>query len=438
MKTVSVLLLGLLFIVIPPGLWAAEYSLDELWRLALQRSERIKVAEEDLYISMKEKDRALAVLLPTLTAFGSHTRYTDKEVLEGFTLQPEYSDSWGMRLDQSFSLGGRELLAYSIAKDRIRKTLHDLGSVRNDHIMEVTGAYFELLKAEKAVEIAEANLQRLRQHRDATRKRLEVGELTKTALLRAEAELKGAEADLLRARNNLRLKKALLRKIAGIEGDFEIREEPVVVDLAPLIGDCSLTPLDCLKKRAFTERPEMKAMAIQRRIAEKEVRYARGAYWPTLTIEGVYQEEENEPSTTFGLDERIYGVLRIDFPFFEGGLRKAEVAQAMARLRQVEYGLSELKKRIAVEVEEAYLGLLTISGTLDSLRAEERYALENFNAVSKQFEYGLADSLDVIDANTLLLTTERELSNAGYDHQLSFLRLRYAVGLLLKEGGQGD
>jgi len=434
MKTMSALLIGLMLALMPVDLWAGGYSLAELWGLALQRNERIKMAEEDLYISRKEKDRALAVLWPTLTAFGGHTRYSNKEVIQGLTVQPEYTDSWGMRLDQSLSLGGRELIAYSIAKERIKKALQDFDSVRNEHIMEVTGAYFELLKAEKAVEIAEANLQRLTRHRDATKKRFDVGELTKTALLRAEAELKGAEAELLRARNNLRLKKALLKKVVGIEGEIEIREEPISVELGPLIGDCKLDTLECLKERALKERPEIKAMIIQRRIAEKEVRYASSSYWPTITIEGVYQRDESEPSTTFGPDKEIYGILRIEFPFFEGGLRRAEVAQAMARLRQVEYGLSELKRRIATEVEEAYLDLLTISGTLDSLKAEEEYARENFSAISRQFEYGLVDGLDVIDANTLLLTTERELSNAGYDRQFSFLRLRYAVGLLLKDG----
>jgi outer membrane protein len=426
------ILFCLLGVLISPDVYAHEYTLNELWNIALQRGERIKIAEEDLYISEKEKDRAVAVLWPTLSAFGSHTRYDEEKTEAGFTIQPDYTNTWGLRLDQSFSLGGKELIAYSIAKDSIKKSLHDLNAIKNDYIMEVASAYFTIPKAKKAIEIAEANLKRLTQHRDATKKMLEVGEVTKTALLRAEAELAGAQAELLKARNNYRIAKIKLQKITGIEGDFEIREETFTISLESLIRGCQLIPLNCLKERALMERPEMMAMGIQRIIAEKRVRYARGSYWPTLSIEGVYQKEEYEPTTTFGLDERIYGVLRLDFPFFEGGLRRAEVAQARARLRQTEYSISDLKKRIAVEVEESYLDFLTISGILKSLRSEAEYARENFNAVSKQFEYGLADSLDVIDANTLLLTTERELANAKYDYQFSFLRLKHTVGLLFE------
>jgi len=124
--------------------------------------------------------------------------------------------------------------------------------------------------------------------------------------------------------------------------------------------------------------------------------------------------------------------LKLDFPFFEGGLRRAEVGQARARFRQAEYRLQDLKNSIKVEAENAYLDLVTKSGILEKLEAEVEYASENYRTVSKQFEYGLADSIDVMDANTLLVTSERELANAGYDHQLAILKLRRATGTLLK------
>jgi outer membrane protein len=75
---------------------------------------------------------------------------------------------------------------------------------------------------------------------------------------------------------------------------------------------------------------------------------------------------------------------------------------------------------------------LTLSGVLEKLQAESAYAADNYNSVSKQFEYGLANSIDVMDANTLLVTSERELANAKYDYQLALLRLKSATGTLLK------
>ena len=110
----------------------------------------------------------------------------------------------------------------------------------------------------------------------------------------------------------------------------------------------------------------------------------------------------------------------------------AEVREAKAKLRQAKLSLADLKNTINVEVENSYLDLITESGILSKLQAEVEYAIDNYNSVSKQFKHGLADSIDVMDANTLLVTAERELANAKYNYQLSILRLKRATGVLLK------
>ena len=99
--------------------YAVEYSLEDLYKIALERSERIKISEEDLFIAQKGKDKAVAALMPKLSGFGSYTKYTEDKYSSSNTLiQPEDSKSWGMRLDQSFSLSGREITAFNISKGK--------------------------------------------------------------------------------------------------------------------------------------------------------------------------------------------------------------------------------------------------------------------------------------------------------------------------------
>ena len=119
------------------------------------------------------------------------------------------------------------------------------------------------------------------------------------------------------------------------------------------------------------------------------------------------------------------------FPFFEGGLRNAEVQEAAAKKRQVDYTFQDIKKSVTVEVETAYLDFLTQKGTLKSLEDQLLFAKDNFNAVTRQFEYGLAHSIDVMDANTLLVTAQRQLADVIYNYQLSIARLKRATGTLL-------
>ncbi len=439
MDKAFVFILCLIAVFITCNTDAAEYSLDDLYRLALERSETIKVSEEDLYISGKDKDRAVAALMPTLSAFGNHIRYTEDKSTSIGILQPEYMNAWGVRLDQTLSLSARELTAFKIAKQGIKRGEFSLDAVKEEYLLNVASAYYDVLKAKKALEIADTNVKRLTKHRDASKKRLEVGEATKTVLLRAEAELAGAQSDRIKSENSLRLARVVLTRTVGINEDITINDPQAldpdntgVSSISDIIGDCSLSVLECLKEKAFAERAEIRDFAIQKEIAENEVKYARGAYWPDLSLEGVYLRQENEPSSTFELKERIFGAVKLNFPFFEGGLRVAEVSQAKARLRQSEYNLSDIKKSLTVEIEDSYLNLMTTSSIISSLRAEVSYAGDNFHSITKQFQYGLADSVDIIDANTLLLTAEKELANAEYDYQLAVWKVKRSTGTLLK------
>lgn len=434
---------AILFLIILSGLipypaFSEEYSLSDLYRLALERSERIKIAEEDLYISQREEDRAMAVLIPTLSTFGSYTKYSEEKMGTFSVIQPDHSTSWGLRLDQSLSLSGKEITALKIARESIVKSGFDLDSVKEEYLMRVAFDYINLLKARKALEIARANVERLTKYRDAAQTRLRVGEITKTVLLRAEAELSGAHSELIRAENALKLFKTILGRTVGIKGDYDVRESEEEVHGLPLSacptpsGGGEMEVIGCLKQTAFIERKELKSAELERQVAQDQVKFTRGSYWPTLSVEGVYARYEDHPSSEFTNEESIYGIVRLDYPFFEGGLRRAEVRQSEARFRQTDYRYNDLKDNIAVEVENTYLAMITASSVRDQLQSETEYARENFNAVTKQFQYGLSDSIDVMDANTLLVTSERELANAQYNYELAILGLRRATGTLLK------
>lgn len=433
-------ILSFLFIfLIPSYTLAVEYSLEDLYRIGLELSERVKISEEDLFIAERGRDKAIAVLLPKLSAYSNYTRYTEGRLsYTGSVIQPEESTTWGLRLDQSFSISGREFTAFKISKDNIKKSGYDLHFVKEDYLIVVSTSYYDVLRAKKALEIAIANVGRLTKHRDAAAIRLKVGEVTKTALLRAEAELSGAQSEEIKAKNGLELAKAVLARIVGIERDYEVKEGPQSSvnipqsDINSLTADCRLSTVDCLKQLALSERSDLKSFELQKNIAENQVTYTQGSYWPTLSIEGVYSRREDEPASFFLIKESIYGGLKLNFPFFEGGLRIAEVREAKAKMRQAMLAYEDRKKVINVEVENAYLNLITQKGIMEKFLAQVAFAEDNYKAVSKQFEHGVANSIDVMDANTLLVTAERQLSDARYNYQLSILSLKRATGTLLK------
>jgi outer membrane protein len=432
-----------IFLSLSANLAAAEYTLDDLYRIALERSEKIKISEEDVYISEKNKDKALSLLFPKLSAVGTYTGYKDRKYsTSGSQTQPDEATSWSIRLDQTLSTSGRELIALKIAKDNIEKNKLDLFSVKEAYMFNVTGNYFDVLRAGKLVEISRQNISRLIKYRDAASTRLKIGEVTKTALLRAEAELSGAQSDLVKAENQLNSAKILLQRTVGLEGDYDLYDmykstsanpgnaDNVITD--PLALNCPSPYLECLTNVAFNERAEIKSLTIQKNKSERQVAYTRGAHWPTVALEGVFIGKNEVPAGNSLIRDNVYGGVRLTFPLFEGGLRQAETGEAMAKKRQVEYALDDLKKSIGVEVENAYLDYVAQREVLKSSGAQVAFARENFNAVSKQFDFGLAQSIDVMDANTVLVTAQRQFAQVLYNYEQSIVRLKRVTGMLLK------
>lgn len=427
-------------LLIPSILPAEQYGLEDLYRAALQIAEKIKIAEENVKIAESGRSKAMSYLLPRVTTFASFSDYAESKysppstttvpggsiVLPGTLIQPNTAGSWGIRLDESLSLGGREITSFQIASENLEKNRLDAYAVKEDYLLAVAVAYFNALKAEKNLDIAEANVQRLTTYRKAAAQRLRVGEVTKTVLLRAEAELSGAMSDRMAAQNNLELAMVQLKRIVGLEIDVRLKRET-------LGGRDDIPSVDAYLTIALTERSDLKGLEVQKKLTERQVRYAHGAHWPSISIFGVYSGLDQSPASTTINRESIYAGVTLNFPIFEGGLRQAEVDEARSKNRQSGFLYDDLKRTIQIEVQAAYLDLMTQKTTLKYLEDQVAFARDNYQAVNRQFEFGLVSSIDVMDANMLLVSAERKLSEAGYNYQIAFTKMKRASGVLLKE-----
>ncbi len=406
-----------------------EYALKDLYQQALQNSEKIKYAQENLYIAQMGKNKAWAVLMPRVTAFGTYSHFTENKygappAYSTVLIQPNESGTWGVRADQAFSLSARELDALKFAGQSITKSEFDLDAAKSDFVLAVASSYYDVLKAKKALEIAAANVERLTQYRHFAEKRVKVGEATKTALLRADGELSGARADYLRATNALKLARVALIRITGIEDTFRVKDEE--------IPSSEFNQFEKLRETALTARTDLKSYDMQTQMAEQQVKYARGAFWPNVGLFAIYNGADQYPMVgTFNRENVLAGV-SLTFPFFEGGLRIAELNEAKAKERQARLAYEDFRKNITIELEGAYLDLETQKGALKFLQDQLVFAQDNYNAVLRQYENGLATSLDVMDANALLLSSEKNLAEALYGYQFANLKVRRSSGTLLK------
>jgi outer membrane protein len=234
-----------------------DYSLHDLIKLANTHSETIKIAEDDVDIARQEEKRALSVLIPKATAYGSVTEH--KEATFNF---PD-SQTMGIKLTQSFTLNGKELIALDVTRRSIEGKEFSLESIRSEYLLQVAQVYYNILSARKFFEIAQSDVQRLTTHRNAVQEKLSVGNVTKTDLFRAEAELSKALTEQKKAENAILQSKAVLQNLVDIDPDFDLQKQ----DIAEIENyQCNFEELQTY---ALENRTEIKEAKKNLEIAEK-------------------------------------------------------------------------------------------------------------------------------------------------------------------------
>ncbi|MEW5909186.1 MAG: TolC family protein [Thermodesulfobacteriota bacterium] len=410
-----------------PAPHAGGYSLSDLYETALRTSEKIKLSEEELTLSKLDREKALSVLLPALSTFGDYTRYSEQKNYKDAVIQPESSIAYGIGAGQSFTLNGKEMIALKIADQNIEKRNLDLYSAKEEYLLAVASAYFTVLKGQRRLEIAQANLERLTTQRNAVSVKLKLEEVPKTAMFRADAELSKAKADRVLAENRLAFSKSVLSRVAGIPENYSLIEPRMNPH-----SDASHT-LNELKTVGLFARSELKAFEIQKAVAENTIRFTKSDYWPKISIQGEYLRYDQSPAIVSLPEDSLSLSLKLNFLLYDGGLRNAQIKDALIQKKKVDLASEGKSKEINIEIEDAYLDMMTQKNILQSLKDQLKSAEENYEAVRRQFDHGLSDIVDLIDANTLLVTSQRQVSEAEYDLLLAQLKLQRAKGVFLKE-----
>ena len=396
-------------------------TLSDAWRSAIASYETIMLSQEDLFQAEKGIDKALSQILPSLTADADYTQYS-----EGVSsVQPENSSSFSLKLTQPLYSGGKEWSLWRQAKKKTEANKRSLEATKEKIMLNVAQAYYAVLKAEKTVEIKEAALKRAMEQRRVASARFQVGEVTKSVVLRAEAEVAGAEAEHANAKKDLLVAKDKLARLIGVLEDFKVSD--------PNIQPLPDTNLDTWTSLSLEKRQDYMQSKIEEEVAEEGINYAFGNFLPSFKLEGVYTKRDQDPKTFLFNDESMFAGVIFTYPLFEGGLRKAELDEAKSKRRQAEFKKVSIKKDIELEVREAFHNLETFTSVIESHKRQVSFAEENYNMVFKQFSYGLATNVDVIDANTTLVSSQSNLVNAIYDYQTAIIELKKRVGILFED-----
>jgi outer membrane protein TolC len=329
-------------------------------------------------------------------------------------------------LTQPLYTGGRALAALRAAKTMQQSSRDDLSSTKQSLLLSVSEAYYAVLRSQRVVEVSRGALERMERHKKVTEREAATrrSKANVSALLRANTLVDQARIFLVTAESGLKTAKQRLSLLTQLPEDAAVADPPAV--------QAPPGPVRTLQEQALKDRDDYVSSQLGQKVAKENVAITAGAHYPQIYAEGGIRYTDSSPATLMD-STTYYGGIVLQVPIFEGGLMKAEVAEARSKQRQTELSTELLKRTIQNEVAEAYLNYQTLSTVLETTKTQFEYARKNFDTVESLFSEGLLPSLSVIDAQQALFLAERELVAASIEQQLAILRLQRSIGVLGKQ-----
>jgi outer membrane protein len=403
------------------------YTIREAYDAALKSNETLQLAEENMLQVDSKVDQAWTFLYPRVTANAAYTQFN--EILPpgggAFIFQPLGQTNASLILTQPLYTGGRTLAGLRAAKTLRESSKSDFLSTKQAVMLSVAEAYFGVLKAQKLVEVSRSALMRMERHKKVTEREAftRKSKMNVSALLRANTLVNQARFALVRAEDGLKITRQKLSLLTNLPDDLAVSEP------TPLPAPQGI--LETMRETALRNRDDYASAQLNQQVAREAVTITRGSHYPQISAEGGVRYQDSHPET--GLDATIYyAAIKLQVPIFEGGLMKAEVAEAKSKQRQAELSSFLLKRQIESDVHESYINYQTVDSVLETAKLQFADAQKNFETVEGLFSQGLVPSLSLIDAESALSLSEKEAVSAVWDRQLAILRLEKSMGLLGK------
>lgn len=397
-----------------PGFSAV--SLKEAFEGARSNMENLKRSEALIEAAEDRKTRARGFMLPTLRGVGNETRIDQPAstgVNRAFILTRQYSA--GLRLEQPIFRGGIKG-AYDFAKEDILLTEFQKNATELNLYQLVINSYFNLMMARfDAVNLKE--LMKLSEDRvKELRSRTNVGRSRKGELVQAEAQLLTAQTQLKQGDINL----------IEAERSFEYFTGIKATELAPL----TLMPSDpgtlSVHLEKLKKRPDIQAALQQVKLRDTQVTIAKGAHYPSLDFVGNYYFDRTGVLQTSEWDAAV----QVSVPIFEGGRTQATVREAVENRK-----VAELESRQAIRAAERdltiiYQNFIASVSQLSTMKSALKKAEEGYRLNLRDYSYGQATNLDVLQSLNLYIETKRSYDSLQAGAHMLYKNLEASTGVL--------
>ncbi len=427
--------LVLLAAVLMPWPAAAEpLSRAEAVARALAANPEVRRSLEDVAALGGVVQEAKADALPELTVIGAGTRYRDPSLLNSSSFDafpPELRESLSpipANVFDGYAQMRQTVFSFKLQKAiraaRLARTVgeEEVQRTRQAVALLAVRVYNEYLLSLEKVAVGEKAVRQKEKHLEMAKHRREAGVATQLDVLRSAVDLENTRAILIRLKGEVdqargRLNAAMVRPIGT----------PIEPTDSLTYTDLQISPEEA-ERRAWSDRPEAKAIALNERIYSELIGIAQSDARPRLDFYGVYGWSVREPKNFFESDfARWTAGVTLTIPVFDGFRTRGKVAQARAERNKIAQDRVALENRIRLEAKEGVDRLSVAGSVLEAADLNVSQAQQALEMTQANYQHGAATTLDVIDAQAALTLADSNRIQALFDHAMARALLRYVM-----------
>ncbi len=304
-----------------------------------------------------------------------------------------------------------------------------LDAAEQDLILRSSQAYFDVLAAQDTLAFVRAQKAAVAEQLASAKRNFEVGTSTITDTREAQARFDLGTAQEIAADNDVRVKKLALDTLAGMTG-AQPKGLVVPVALPPVMPQ----DVNAWVDQSALVHPTLRQAQNGLEIAELEVNKAEAGHKPTLDVNASYNATRNPSgSIVSALNSRNQtGTIGLAFnlPLFAGFATQNRIKETLSLKDKAQTDLEGAKRTVALATRTAYFGVQSGQGQVKALEAAELSSQSALDANKLGYQVGVRINIDVLNSQSQLFQTKRDLAQARYNVLLGGLRLRQANGTL--------
>ena len=407
-----------------------QLSLQEAIDRGLRNNLGLLLSGDQTTLARGERWKELSNLLPSLSARVQEDVQTQSLTALGFksnvfpfpvprVIGPfNYFDARASFSQALFNF--HDLEKERAASESLKSAQYTYKDARELVVLAVGNAYLMAIATAARIETTDAQVKNAQALYNKAVDQQKAGLNPSIDTLRSQVELQTRQQQLIAARNDYAKQKLSLARVIGLPPGQEF----VLTEKAPYQA-LTAQPLEVYLQRAYASRSDYQAAQAQLRSAELTRRAATAGHYPSLDVNANYGDIGLNPAQSNGTWQ-VNGGLNI--PIFAGGKTHSDVLEADAQLKQARSQLNDLRGRIDYEVRASLLDLSSAAEQVEVARSSVDLAEQTLTQSEDRFTAGVADNLEVVQAQESVAGAHENYIQSLYAHNLAKIELARAIG----------